>query len=537
MALSGVQKAYLQARSGIARSGAIRSNYVFPIFGVITAAGTDITPYIQYGSLRIVQALNEQPDTAAFDVRITDATIDSLTTIGMDILIGLGGAQTNALFGGKILTTQTTRRHLDTGSIRSVMCADYLQAIESQYLITYDYPSQSATTTILDIVNRFYRKGGVNLTATAVAAGLPTHAAFGVSNEKLSTVLRRIVSTFTAGGGFYVDPLGDLHVWQGASEPNQTDPTHISIQSPHVRTFAETVDGAQVRDAVIVEGARTTAPIGMQLRNGAVHDFPVMDASILDKTTDEPGREIRIGNQRLVVRYAYGPWTAPAGTPMSTVTTADVAFDGTGAFHFVSVPIASGAMFAGRLFDSWVVINDQYIRVSQGSQPMLIGSSGWGGMTGPIKAGSSVTMVDSLSELTTTGRYDAPGSPEVPRAQPIDSDVVMTQRASQSPAIHEHIIQDGRYNRQGAINRGFAELDKFAQPLVSIQFETTDINARPGRLQRYGYVDPGADMDGAYMILTTEISFPVWGQLPVRVCTAAEVHEADVTDAWLVDRR
>jgi len=540
MAISGSEKAYTSARSGIARSGATRSNAVWPVYGGIAAAGTDITRYIEYGSLRITQAINEQPDTCSFNVRVVDSYIDALTRVGTDIRVGLGGAFTNLMFGGQILTAQTTRRHGQAGLLRSVMCADFLQVVESQYLITYDWPSQSATTTILDIVNRFFRKGagGMNLSGAAVAAGLPSHAAFGVSNEKLSTVLRRITSVFPTGGGFYVDPEGILHVWQGASEPNQTPPTPFHNASDHLKAFAETVDGAQVRDAVIVEGLRTTAPIGMQPRNGAFQSFPVEDASILDKTTDEPGRELRVGTQRITARYAYGPWSAPVNTPLSTVVTADVAYD-TGTFKFVSVPIASAAIFTGRLFSSWVKIDEMYLMVFQGSAPMLVGSSGWGCMTGPIKAGSTVTIVDSFSEITTTGRYDVAGSLEVARPQPIGADVVMTQRASQSPAIHEHIIQDGRYNRLGATRRGFAELDQFAAPLVSVQFETTDTNARPGRLQAYDFANPGGvdNMTGSLVILTADISFPVWGQLPLRVCTAAKVEAADVTDAWLVDRR
>jgi hypothetical protein len=38
------------------------------------------------------------------------------------------------------------------------------------------------------------------------------------------------------------------------------------------------------------------------------------------------------------------------------------------------------------------------------------------------------------------------------------------------------------------------------------------------------------------MILSSELSWPVWGQAPRRVCQAAAVHAAQVVDAWLVDK-
>jgi len=156
----------------------------------------------------------------------------------------------------------------------------------------------------------------------------------------------------------------------------------------------------------------------------------------------------------------------------------------------------------------------------------------------PIKAGAVVTAIDSLGDLLTTGRYDVAGSPERIRPQPIGADVVMTARHNTPGLVHEQLVQDGRYSRSGATARAAQEEIDFNQALISIQFETDDLNAKPGRLQTYHIPDPVVTLlQGEYMILSAELSWPVWGEVPRRVCTAAEVRSASVLDTWLVDTR
>ena len=562
MALSGSDKAYLQARSGIARSGAIRSNYVFPLFGVVTVNGLDFTKYIRYHTLTVRQALNEEPDQCSFEVMLSDATVTAQLVVGADVLIGLGGPRENVLFGGRVLTTQTTRGPAKTPSVRSVLCADYLQAIDSEYLITYNWPAQSATLTILDLVARFFtRPGGIPLTTTAVEATLPTHAAFAVINEKFSTVLRRLVTMFPAGGGFYVDPLKTLHVWAGQAEPNTVTPAALTLPSSTLKAFAETVEGTQQRDAVLVEGRRTTAPIGLVWDppptgwtpgiEQNVESIPVLDASILDPSAD-PGvdREIRVGSMRLLCRHLTGIWNAPAGTPQTTETTAAVAYEPNPADGSITaqIPVASLAFLTGRESGApWVLIDEQYLRLNGwaatgGPAPgpwIGVWRRGFGAMLGPIQLGAVVSNVDSLGYLRPTRRYQtAPTAYELIRNQPIDSDVVLTVRSTTGPAIHEHLVQDGRYGRTGATNRGVQELADFSAPLTAIDWETEDLNARPGRLQEYNFpAAPHPATAGYYMILSAEWSWPVWGKPPRIRCHAARVSAANVIDTWLIDSR
>lgn len=555
MALTGSQKAYLQARSGIARSGAIRSNYVFPLTGAITAGGVNITRYVEYGTLRVTQQLNEQPDTCAFAARITDAAIQSALVVGKDVVIGLGGPTENALFGGRILTTQTTRGPNRIAAVCSVMCADYLQVVDSEYLVTYNWPAQSTTTTILDLCKRFTSKTAnfVAISTVGVQANLPNHAAFGVSNERFSTVLRRLVTLFPTGGGFYIDPLKVLHVWEGASEPGMTNPQPLTIDLPSLKAFAETVDNSQQRDAVIVEGRRTTAPIGLPgVAAGLdiqVLSLPVEDASIGLPPLD-PGltTEIRIGTQRVLVTDFVGSWLAPAGTPTATKVTADVAFNPNPGVesNTVTIAVESTALLAGRTAPwCWVRIDEQYLRVDAiTATTIVVPRTGFGAVLGPIETDAAVSVVDSLAALRLTDRYHTsyqgtPGTPdEAIRAQPIGADVVLTARPWDTPGIHEHFVQDGRYTRDGAQKRGAQEIADFKLPTHAIDFETEDLNAKPGRLVTYSFdAAPLTPTTGDLMILTSEITWPVWGQLPLIRCHAAKVRAASVTDAWLVDSR
>jgi len=552
MALTGSQKAYVQARSAIARSGASRSNYVFPLFGFVIAGGYDLTKSIRYGTLRVNQQINDEPDTASFEILMTSWQAQTYTEVGQDVVVSLGGPTSNVLFGGRVLTTQTTWMPGRTPSVRAVMCADYLQVLDSEFLITYGWPAQSATATILDLFTRFAGKdsSAVVISMAGVATNLPSHAAFVVVNEKFSTVLRRLVTMFSSGGGFYIDPLKVLHVWQGASEPNLVNPQPLTIDLPTLKGFAETVDGSQVRDVVIVEGARTSAPAGMPAGTGSpssVQSIPVGDASI---GLPEPPTEqtaLRIGSQRVWMANFIGPWLAPAGTPTATDVTADVPYDPGNASPYVIIPVVSTQLLDGRANGAaWIKIDNQYLRVDDRptSTTIYVPRTGFGSPTGPIKAGAACSTVDSIYNILRTPYYGTGplggAVDETIRAQPIDADVVLTIRSPNTTGIHEHLVQDGRYTRQGATNRATQELADFSANLTSIDFETEDLNAKPGRLIAYSF-DPShpflAETSGQFMIVTTEITWPVWGQPPRMRCHAAAVSPADITDVWLTDPR
>src|SRR5262245_56236688 len=94
MPITGSQKALMQARSGIARSGATRSDYYRP-FPIVIINDTTRTGKTVHETIEIENLL-EQPNTAR--LRVFDFT----PAAGQKIVISSGQAN-NRVFGGTIL--------------------------------------------------------------------------------------------------------------------------------------------------------------------------------------------------------------------------------------------------------------------------------------------------------------------------------------------------------------------------------------------------------------------------------------------------
>lgn len=90
--------------------------------------------------------------------------------------------------------------------------------------------------------------------------------------------------------------------------------------------------------------------------------------------------------------------------------------------------------------------------------------------------------------------------------------------------IREVYIQDRRLNYDGCVARGDAELDLYADPLVTISYQTQDVNARPGGEVTLSVTSP-VTLSGTYRIQTVTISDLELSttQLPWRSVTASSV--------------
>src|SRR5256885_3914006 len=98
MPITGSQKALMYALSGLARSGATRSDYFKPI-GAITIGGVDFAKYVSKGTIRITDVADSAPNTAQLIVRGSSTMIP---VKGQEIIIGIGNI-TRKLFAGNIL--------------------------------------------------------------------------------------------------------------------------------------------------------------------------------------------------------------------------------------------------------------------------------------------------------------------------------------------------------------------------------------------------------------------------------------------------
>lgn len=281
MPISGSQPALMEARSGIARSGATRSGYFAPrVFVVI--GGTDRSEFVQDGTLAIHQALNDEPDTARFTILPPVAgatgtptlaevwgtgtrdetswvagswgtltggvTISTFVPLLMQsVSIGVGSIKRRE-FGGQILAaTHRILLGVEPPFI-DVTCYDWGRRFDRRK-VTKRWTNTSATDIARDIIDNYT----AGFTQRALVPDLPTLEFFQAANEKPSALLRRLAGLI--GGAFYIDPHRDVHLFGEAGEQRGlTDPRQMTDALTSLLQFRRERDSSQVRTRVIVEG-------------------------------------------------------------------------------------------------------------------------------------------------------------------------------------------------------------------------------------------------------------------------------------------
>jgi hypothetical protein len=562
MALSGSQKAYTYARSGIARSGATRSNYVLPFSTVDLivrdSAGnivsrTDITPYIRYGSLQVTQALNDEPDTCSFQI-VPTAPAAAVPAVGQELAVAWTPG--DVLFRGYALVIQFDRRPMNETPWVSVQCQDAMWRFDAR-IVTYRFPAQSVSASIAFLVKWFCNDpehpSPVDFTISHVDPTLPALPSFDIVNQRPSTVMRRMMSA--VAGAFYIDGQ-NVHAWAGSlSEPGQTNPQPLTNTLATLKSFRLTQDATQLRKRVLVEGRRASTLIPYpNMPNDDASRFlglPLNDATLFAPTTGPDARYVaRIGTQWVFVNDPIV--VAPLGANPPQARTYAAFTPGDPFLQLQPVPAGTVPPLRG-----WVRVGGQLTRYSGingdpvTNTPWLLVLPGqtfpYGVLTVPIPADESVEWVDAVQAFDTHGlswTY-GPGSPsegdDAVRAHPTDTPVVTLAEADRPldgwPPL-EGFVQDGRYSYEGALARANADLDDFAQPIVTAEWETEDLQAEPGRLQAINLTGTSVLEPRAPMTLTitsVEISFPVRTELPRRRCVGGDVKASTFLDLVLTD--
>lgn len=254
-ALSGSQKALMQARSGLARSGATRAAYFYPNT-VVVINGTDRTYYVQDGSVQITKNYNGTPWTCRFTIN-PKAPFSPLPE--QIVYIGLG-TSVNREFGGQIVSVRHRRLKANQGSYVDVECVDFTRLLDAR-LVTERYTYDTADTIIRALVAKY----APLFTTTNVVTNLPTIPDFPITNERLSTVLVRLVQAI-GGGGAYVDANRDIHLFNTVGETGgraQTPPQPINNTAITIEAVSQHgQDASQKRTRAIVEGQRTKLLLG-----------------------------------------------------------------------------------------------------------------------------------------------------------------------------------------------------------------------------------------------------------------------------------
>jgi len=169
--------------------------------------------------------------------------------------------------------------------------------------------------------------------------------------------------------------------------------------------------------------------------------------------------------------------------------------------------------------------------------------SPYGLLTVPIPAGEIVEWVDAIMSVEPHGldwsdissTTVTPGDPTI-RAQPTDTPVVVLavdQAGFETWPHLEGFVQDGRYQYAGAAARAHEDLNRFAMPVVSMEWDTTDPGALPGREVGVGLLGPefpGGGISARITILSVEITFPLPTLPPHRHCTGGQVQQSTFLD-------
>jgi hypothetical protein len=558
MAITGTDKAYTFARSGIARSGATRSNYVPPWTSVdlIVRDGagnivsrTDLTMYIRQDSLQISQALNDEPDTCSFQI-VPTAPPSAVPQVGQEIVVTWtpGG---DALFHGYALVLQFDRRPKNESPWVSVQCQDSMWRFDAR-IVTYRFPAQSVTASIQFLVTWFCNDpeapSPVDFTTTFVQPNMPGLPAFDVINQRPLTVMRRLLAA--VGGAFYLDGR-DVHAWAGSlSEPNQTNPQPLTNYLESLKTFRLTQDATQLRKRVLVEGKRASTlirypDVGENIANPGI---PVTDGSIFPPgNLPYEGAVARIGSQWMFVNNPVV--VAPTGENPPQTRVATPFTPGINASLYLEPMAVSPPPWA------WLRVGGQFTMYAQIFGDPVAGVwhiepfalYPYGVLTAPIPAGEAVEWVDGVTVMAAHGLswthpagQTSPGDGAI-RAQPSDTPVVTLAEADRPldgwPPI-EGFVQDGRYSYEGALARANADLDSFAEPLITAEWETDDLNAQPGRHQVIALTGTSV-IDPVNLTLTitqVDLSFPLRTQPPRRRCVAGDVKPTTFLDLVLTDQ-
>jgi hypothetical protein len=554
--------AYLWARSGIARSATTRSNYVSistSIDWIVRdnngniISTTDLSGIVLLGSLHVTQALNDEPDTCSFTLKPQDPPA-AVPQVGQEIRItwAPGGPP---VFHGYIVTRQSDWRlaNMQPPWI-AIQCQDPMWRFDAR-MVTYRFPAQSVTASIQFLVEWFCNHYDQQQpTATFprdfltgfVQPGMPSIPAFDVVNQRPSTVMRTL--TQAVNGGFYIEGF-TVHAWANSvSEPDQTNPQPLTVGLKTLHTFRRTDDGSQLRRRVLVEGRRTSTLISLPTCSKNLSTFlgvPVDDATMFNLAAGVDARQLcRIGTQWIYAQNPISVRANGANPPQTKIH---------GTFTPGQTTLLLKAMPTTPPAKGWVRVGNQYSRYeSFTGDPhadgwtiyLPVATFPYGVFTVPIPIGETVEWVDALMYIEPAGlMWDAystpqpsPGEDDLIRAQVTSAPVVTLAMADDRvgvfPPLLEGFVQDGRYSYAGAQARAADDLAAFKNPLTSVEWETDDLNALPGRSQVIALssetVNPA--INTTVTILRVEITFPLRTLPPRRSCTGGTVKPSTFMD-------
>jgi hypothetical protein len=241
-----ITKALMEARSGIARAAATRSDYYRP-FPVVTIGGTVRTDKVDKGTLQIVKQLTQQSDTARMDVFGFDPIQ------GQQVIVASGQIG-NRVFGG---TVQRVKQQSVRGAAikrYTIDCIDWTWLLNRRRVTTQYAAGQPANLIVADLVTRL----STGFSVARIKPGAPaTTSVTTFRGDLLSSAITKVADA--AGWHWHVDADQRVHFYD--TEASQS-PQAITTTNYLYDLLEYQLDLSQVRTRFygVGGGGQTTAP-------------------------------------------------------------------------------------------------------------------------------------------------------------------------------------------------------------------------------------------------------------------------------------
>ncbi len=417
-----------------------------------------------------------------------------------------------------------------------VECADWLPLFDRK-LITRVYTGYSATAIATDIVQV---SGELEFTTANIAPNLPVIPYFVLTHERPSAALRRLVNLM-GGGGFYIDPFRDVHLFPAAGETGigaPTPPPTLTNTLGSLHSFTHSYDLSQLRNRVTVEAqsaaAALTVPVGAFPLNATYPTIPVDDY----RPFAFYGGTVRMGTEtltfvtRLVAATDWGYAGGATVTAPAAVGASSIAVSST------NLVLTSQAE-AFTQTDFWVQIGDQVVFVAATDPGFLrfLPPSGYGSLTRALAVGEAVVGLSSLYHVSPTAL-------EHPIQTPITVTVTVDDAASQAAmvaleggdGVHENVISDSRLDITGAGDRAAQDVSQFSAPggLLTVDYDSDAMTVVVGARQTVALTTTDV-LATALTITQVDLTFPVLLRRPDRHATATAVTLAQLPDLTLTE--
>jgi len=254
--ITGSQKALMFCRSGLARSGATRSDYYLPYLA-LKINGVDRTLKVWKHSLRVENVLSEQVDTAQL------AVYGFTPVAGQTITVG-SGAFDNLVFAGTIARTHQRSVRGFAQTIHDLECVDYTWTLNKRRVFKTYPAGMGISLAAADVVTSYaagfstgkIKPGAPSLTGDLVFRG-----------TSVMDALQRLAQT--AGWRCYPDYDKVVHFYdtetEQAPQPLQVgnylyDGLDYTLDISEIQTRVYGVGGGAQTTAVVNAGA-TTIPV------------------------------------------------------------------------------------------------------------------------------------------------------------------------------------------------------------------------------------------------------------------------------------